>query len=374
MSPTFPTVSYRWVVRNALCIVCLAFCSALPACVPTKRCEANGDGATLNCTYTGPEMQNARFEVAGESSLHPSNTIWLREGESVIPLWDTFTMQFTYGDELCDFSNFTQFTDDCALCDYCDETPASFQRCNAHPAFFGTNAQVVFFEGFIEAETPGQSIELDNGPSVFGGCSAAGYAPTLITPTDNGTYQLLAPEYSSSPYSILAQKKVFVIKDQLSQSASYRLTRHPESNASVVWFKWAVAGDPVWEDNFTTTLRVGLVRVLKGGMVVRPSRIVLRPAFNPGLPVFNQDTIRCYANQNTADGDIDLTRCRTSPNGATQLEDLTPTYYKLQMMDLLTWIVEFNPNEGADADPTTPALDPIDPNDSLTIEFTIQRV
>jgi hypothetical protein len=38
----------------------------------------------------------------------------------------------------------------------------------------------------------------------------------------------------------------------------------------------------------------------------------------------------------------------------------------------LTWLVEFNTNEGADADLTKSGPDPMPPNAELIIEFTIQ--
>jgi hypothetical protein len=101
--------------------------------------------------------------------------------------------------------------------------------------------------------------------------------------------------------------------------------------------------------------------------VAHPSRIVLVPNFDSSLSVFNQDTNRCYADS-SADGDINLNRCRTAfGNNTGFLFDVTPTYLKTQPADQLTWIVEFNPAEGGM--PPVLAAD-----ETLAIEFTIEQV
>ena len=89
-----------------LLLACLVLGAALTSCVPSQGCTSAGV-AGAECTFTGPEMLNARFEVVGQSPLHQSATIWMSSGEELVSLWDTFTYYVTVGPETCDFANFT---------------------------------------------------------------------------------------------------------------------------------------------------------------------------------------------------------------------------------------------------------------------------
>lgn len=111
----------------------------------------------------------------------------------------------------------------------------------------------------------------------------------------------------------------------------------------------------------------------------RPSRILFLPDFpdwgtvtgHPG-----ESSHRCYSNPNAGDGNfIKLDICRErydhSVNQTVQ-KDATLAYEFIQADKKLTWLVEFNASEGADADLTKPGNDPMPANAPLIIEFTIQ--
>jgi hypothetical protein len=365
--------------KSVLLFICLLLCVVLPACAyKTTRCPT--DGTNNDCQSAGPEILNTHIEVVSQSSLHQSDSIWLRAGDQLVVKWDSYTFFHTFGGANCDFPNLTQKTDDCAICNWCDTSPTFEQLCPFQLRAVGGSERLRLnkYDGFMSNNEQPTTIEFLGDTS---GCSARGFAPFSFTPEGNSTYQVLTPEASSSQ-AVLTNKKVFVIQNGMSQPATYKMDQHTDIQSPLVFYKWTVGGDPIREDNFSTNLRVGKVRVLKGhavsdpvsgrfmlegATVIHPSRIVLIPNFNSSLSVFNQDANRCYANSNE-DGDFDLTRCRPAfGNNNSFLVDVTPTYMKTQPMDKLWWVVEFNPTEGG----TPPVLAT---GEVLAIEFTIQGV
>jgi hypothetical protein len=377
--------SRRTLTNVFLLFICLTLCALLPSCVPSVNCTLE-EGS--ECQYAGPKILNTRLEVVNQESLHPSNAIWLHAGDQLVTKWDSYTFELTYGSATCTFdNNFTEGTaGECELCNLCEtDTTRLRQLCPSPHGFFGAKPPRIFvYEGFIKSDTPTATVLLSEDSRGFGGCSAYGYAPAPFTPAVNATYQVLAPEFSSMPDEELTKKYVFVVQNGMTQTTLYKMEQHTEANPTIVWYKWTVGVGPVWEDNFSANLRVGKIRVLKGrevrdpntgrfGLddmtktVAHPSRIVLVPNFDSSLSVFNQDTNRCYADS-SADGDINLNRCRTAfGNNTGFLFDVTPTYLKTQPADQLTWIVEFNPAEGGM--PPVLAAD-----ETLAIEFTIEQV
>jgi hypothetical protein len=377
---------------------CLMLGFTLTACVPSQGCTTANIEA--ECTLTGPEILNARFEVVGQTPLRQSNTIWMTSGEELVSLWDTYTYNVTVDSETCDFANFTEATDNCSICNLCND-PMYAQRCRFYG--FGSapgepdDAVFLKVKAFPGGMTEGQEI-LSLVP--FSGCASEGFSPLPFTPSDNFTYQLIAPAVSSFPGE-LARRKVFVIQDGLSQPNNYELEHYvtdSSSTPSTTWYSWTVKGNPIWEDNFTEGVRVANVRILTGRpssdpvtgrfrledqKIVRPSRIVFLRSFansnprSPGdiLTHSDESSQRCYADPGREDGEISLTRCRTvAGNNTGLLFDTTPTYLKAEPMDQLTWIAEFKASEGADFDPTTPVFDSIPANALLAIEFTIEKV
>lgn len=92
-------------------------------------------------------------------------------------------------------------------------------------------------------------------------------------------------------------------------------------------------------------------------------------------PVSNYD-YDCYSSLNgNAGAFINLLSCRQADNTLIPLF-VTPTYEILpaRPSERLSWWVEFNVAEGADADLTTPAPDPMQVGAKLVIEFTIQAI
>jgi hypothetical protein len=374
--------------------------AALTACVPYQDCYKAGVVAGAECSILGPEILNARFEVVGQSPLHQSNTIWMSSGEELVSLWGTFTLYVTVGPETCDFANLTNYTHACSVCNLCDD-PLYLQRCRFN-AFVPSPGEADDFYfpkvlAFPGGSTEGEELFLLD---FFTGCSAFGFSPVPFAPNDNFTYQLIPPTASPS-LEELARKKVFVIQDGLTQPANYELEHYITDSSGTpptAWYSWTVRGNPIWEDNFTSSVRVANVRILTGRpssdpvtgrfrlddqKIVRPSRIVFMRSFVPSSPASPSDILnhadervqRCYADPGKEDGDISLTNCRTAVgNNNGILFDTTPTYVKAQPADQLTWVAEFKASEGADFDPTTPAFDSIPANAPLVIEFTIEKV
>jgi len=371
-------MAFYFASKSILLFTCLLLCLPSPSCVERRDCASSVGG---NCQFSGPELTNTRIEVNNQSSLHPSNTIWLLQGEQLIALWDSYTLKLNLDGATCNFDTLTLGTDQCKICNLCDDDLTSFRQLCPGPVFIWPADQgaprVVAFDDF---NTNAQRTTIES-PDAYSGCSAYGNSPVAFTPTGNSTFQVLSPEASTSQ-AVLTEKKVFVIQNGMSQTATYKMEQHTDVSSSLVFYRWTVGNNPVWEDNFSTNLSVGKVRVLKGravsdplsgrlmledATIIHPSRIVLIPDFDPTLSVFTQDTNRCYANS-SEDGDFDLTRCRPAfGNNSGFLVDATPTYLKTQPMDQFSWIVEFNPAEGG----VSPVLAT---GEVLAIEFTIQGV
>jgi hypothetical protein len=225
--------------------------------------------------------------------------------------------------------------------------------------------------------------------------------------------------------------KIYVVAPGLSQKTAYQLDgRHSEdepvldSNGNPVldsngdplvikheYWTWTMESNPLWLENFSQYLHVTDIRIFKGmcadgsaqgkqcaipneSVPVRPSRILFLPNFQgtvSGHPL--EDMRRCY-NNNPAMGDfnfVNLASCRETCNAnqmactSTQISQKspTPTYdsadYVPPMDGMpemlpgrLTWLVEFNTSEGADADLTKPGNDAMAQDAVLIIEFTIK--
>jgi hypothetical protein len=332
-------------------------------------------------------MLNTRIEAVSQSSLRPSSALWLREGEQLVAKWDTYTIEFTYGDATCDFANLTQGNDDCEICNVCEDDNATLRQLCPHVTWAQQDfnkPRVVVHDGFIISPQP-VTVLLANS---YGGCSAYSYEPEPFTPTSNATFQVLTPEVSSYQ-ATLAEKKVFVINDEMpQQKTAYQLMPHTDTDTSFVWFKWIVAdvtdinGNTVWEDNFTPNVRIGKVVIKKGkkvidpitgrfkldemtATVVRPSHIRFFPSFQDGSQSASDPAgSPCWANT-ASDGDLDLSNCRPASNNNNGfLQIATPTYSSASSTDTLTWFVAFDPS----------AVPSLAADEVLAIEFTIQGV
>jgi hypothetical protein len=153
------------------------------------------------------------------------------------------------------------------------------------------------------------------------------------------------------------------------------------------YWTWTIEGDTRWMENFSPNLRVTDIRILRGPCgdgsaqggkcditiarePVKPSRILFLPNFESTVAGHdNEATNRCYSNPNASDGNyINLVSCRERydyPLNLTSPKSVAPTNDPAEPMKRLTWLVEFNTNEGADD--MSMSLDA-----GLVIEFTIQ--
>jgi hypothetical protein len=322
---------------------------------------------------TRHQITDPRFEFPTPSEER-SQDFWLRAGDQLVVRWSEYTILWNRAGVTCDFNTTPPPTNsDCAVCTHCNPRP-----CSHSTVFAGTEPQLLGFELFrLESESSRQTL------GVTSGCAASGFP---FTPEKNTTFQLLKYSDNLTP---LAETKAFVVRSGESQQILYELSLLPQGVADVTFFKGTVPGDQIIEDNFGTNLHITGVRILKGwrgrdpatgklqllnASLVHPSRIVIIPKYDGGEVYQNgQDTNRCYTDE-SASGDLDLTRCRavregrctgnpvTDPASCRQLA--TPTYLA-GSADLVTWVAEFKPSEGG----IYPGLEV---DEILAIEFTIE--
>ncbi|HEY7786134.1 MAG TPA: hypothetical protein VIB00_15490 [Pyrinomonadaceae bacterium] len=386
-------------VRSKLfLLLCVAVGVSSTACRKVYQCQL--DSSSAGCI--GPTILNPRVEIKDQTSLKPSNTLWIRQGDELIALWDTFRLEIYKSDEACDFTNFVEATDDCELCDLC-MTGSEFEQLCPH---FGVGTfpfiKLQQFEGFTSDAEPTSVVMM----RFLSGCSARGATPVTSIPERNSTYQILneVSMDGTGQFKEIAQKRIFVIGDT-SQTTSYQLERYasqppvPPNMWPKIWYRWSISKDGPWEDNFSSNVRVSKVRILTGRpgtdpltgrfrledtRPVRPSRVLFLRAFLQSEPASpddillhsDDDELRCYADRTSLDGNIEISRCRynfgdPTPSGTPPTFQLNPNLYDDQH---ITWMVEFHEGEGADFDPTTPIYDEVPPGAVLAIEFTIEKV
>lgn len=144
----------------------------------------------------------------------------------------------------------------------------------------------------------------------------------------------------------------------------------PPSMSPKVWYRWSISKDGLWEDNFSSNVRVGKLRILTGRpgtdpltgrfrledpRPVRPSRVLFLRVFLQSEPASpddillhsDDDELRCYADPSMLDGNIEITRCRLNsgdptPSGTPPTFQLNPNLYDDQH---ITWMVEFKEGE-----------------------------
>jgi hypothetical protein len=380
--------------RLLVCVAGVVCFAAATACAPLLYCDL----ASIEGGCRGPYFENARLVVEDQESLHPSSTIWLGAGETLIAYWDTLTSFNQLGDETCDFSNLTEATPECNICDFCLTEEERQLLCPTGRLKPVENIKIAAYEGFLTSEMPVLAAE----PHPLGGCSADGYQPASFTPTVNATYQFRNTVRINGTLREYAffDKQVFVLNDATTQTTNYPLAYYVNdpNNAQKVWYSWTIGTSELWQDNYSNKLRVRGIRVLTGRVgthpitgrfhlfdarPVRPSRVVFLPDFVAGQPHAASDILspipersqRCYADEFTLDGDIDLTRCRlvfggSTPSGNPPIYTASPIFYDGKQ---LTWFVEFNEFEKGDFDPNTPQFDPVPADAVLAIEFTIEN-
>ena len=410
--------------RLILLLNCFLLCILRYGCVPSMRCT---NGTETDCMATGPAILNARFEVAGQSQpFHRSRTVWLggnadpNNRTKVAALWDSYAFVHAFDGEVCfdQAGNYIGPNDSCQRCDFCGATPE--EACDrapyAVPQFVGLvdTLTTVSHDGFILVDEPTILLESD----YFRGCP--GSTPDVFSLERNATVQMLDPRFAHPNEATIALKdrrelarlQVFVVQSGAPQNTQYPMQHYvtdPPPSASPSpspaptpksFYYWTMPDNSVWDDNFTSDLRITRVRILTGTVgsdpitgrfqlldskPVRPSRILFLKNFMPGTPALPNDIFshadetaqRCYVNPTLDDGGLDLQSCLIDLGTSSRRDYLaTPTLQNFFPEDVnkLTWIAEFNANEGADFDPLTPGFDAVPIDAMLAIEFKIERV
>ena len=375
-----------------LCVLILC----LGACVPRKvGCLGTGGS---NCDYiaTGPQVDNAHFifpTPPPSSSATPTPTpqlpgdaYWIRQGEQMQVLWDSYIFFSTKPGATCN-PMIKPSLPDCQKCNLIvgrnSECSLAYER--------APYLSVIAFNGFSMQSTP---IELASAQSI----GEVRTRQLSFTPTDNALLQLQA--FYGTPFAkTLIETKVFVVANG-DQHVTYPLTEitgqtDPRATGVIFYSGNVRLNDSKVSDNFSSSLQIGKVRVLKGTLEadpvtgknrlansseLKPSRLVLIPDYQQGSEVYARDNIRCYANYSQPpdggmyDGGIYLDRCRGTPiqvrdsTHQCQLLSATPAYLKAgPAFPILTWVAEFKPADGGVA----PTVDK-DHGEVVAIEFTLK--
>jgi hypothetical protein len=364
---------------------------SLGACTSREdACRCTGEASSCDLLASAPEVYQPRFVVIPNPNLAPTlpeltgDAVWLkRSGDTCAPnaicdyveaRWNSYTLYLSKPGAKCG-PDIPPSPPDCEKCNFVNPDR---KACPALVFANGPDYLTIFsFDGFMAQASPTTTVHLTASNLQIGKAS--------ITPTSNATLQLIAPACPQS--DILAQTKVFVIQEGMSQPVQFELTELTGQTdmraAGVTFYSGSIPMNPKLADNFSPNLQIGTVRVLKGkrgtnpvtgefGLIdatpLHPSRLVFISNYQNG-EIYNSDSIRCYADPNKPDGDIDLTRCRArylDPSGPTL--PATPAYLKTDSpLQQLTWVAEFKPAEGG----IIPVIDKAN-GEIVAIEFTIQ--
>lgn len=349
------------------------------------------------------EIEEARFEPVGLSlPMTRSRNYWLKSGESIAPKWNTFELHWQKENEMCTFTS-NSSTNDCQICNYCTLNPSNGgSSCTGLLVFAGL-LQVVYDSNFTPTENPEVILDYFSSevPATCQSNPLSGTPPTF-KPENSGLYRFNQTDpalfYRSDTN---AEIGIHVVEQgqSMSQTTAYQLTYRNVDNRN--YWTWATEGDSVWSpggliwtENFSPNLRVRDVRIYRGlcadgsmegkqctvpseRVPVKPSRLLFLPNFRTTVSGYQGEAAhRCYGDA-TANNDnsISLLNCRET-NGATLMsrKDVTPTYEvdPARPNEKMTWFIEFNTNEGGDADLTIPGNQAMPTDAQLIIEFTIE--
>lgn len=378
------------------------------------------------------EIEGLRF-VPGEIDpmgnfiqldIQPAKAYWLIAGEGIAPRWDTFEWHWERKGAMCAFNDNTS-TDDCKVCNYCSlppNVPGGPPCFGERPDFGDGRYDIVYDEGFIQTDNPKFETDLVNSFNPATGSSVNPHAAcssnssvtglTYFRPT-NALYYMRSGQSLTFMGRTMDEDeiKIHVVPADGPRTTAYQIpdkftetengANGPETHD---YWVWTMDLSSLWDENFSPNLRVTDIRIFKGkcsvdptlggkcaipplSLPVKPSRILFLPNFRTIGSValhLGVSSHRCYSVPNISDpflgNFINLASClETSPTNTTpspQRKDVTPAYDTDSGPPLvrrpLTWLIEFNTNEGADADLTKSGLDPMPPNAELIIEFTIQ--
>jgi hypothetical protein len=340
------------------------------------------------------EMEDVRFDFEPRdqdpslpTSIQPALAYWLRLGDAIAPRWRTHEWLWQRKDasEKCSFTENTSTTN-CKVCDYCNITTACMgvDPNNVSYADPLLSPNVFAYSGFMSAADPQLvlSYNFSSGDVLAACLNSMGRPVGTFEPATSGVYRFESKVWKFKPETDPNEPpgvKIHIVERGLTQKTAYRLTHVGGTN----FWKWTIEGDPLWIENFSPSLRVTDIRILKGECgdgsaqgkqcditieraPVKPSRITV-----DGIADYD-----CYSNPTGSEGRfINLVSCRQMDNTIIEML-VTPTYETLSTnaFEKLAWWVEFNVAGGADADLTTPTPDPMPAGAELIIEFTIQAM
>jgi len=371
-------------------------------CVPGGRAVTLG-GVIDGFVITGIEIENPRFEPVGLSpEIRPARTYWLRSGNEIIAKWDTFEWHYTKEGEMCTFPDNTS-SSNCLVCDFCN-LPSNTDGPPCLGAFFNGPfiglVSIVAFPGFVESDDPELVFDYIGGAdSVRGTCGTPRFQQPRFTPDQSALFRFKAGDESivlRGEFDGEARIHVVDAGPARAQTTAYQLSYQVVDGRD--YWRWNIEGDgSILMENFSPELRITGIRILRGtcadgsaegrecsvpseAVPVKASRILFLPDFRGSIArQLGEAAHRCYSiPSTTGDTFLDLDHCRPvfDPSSNTESPKLATPVYEIQppQADVdLTWFVEFNTAEGADADLTTPGVNDPMPNDAqLIIEFTIQ--
>lgn len=361
----------------------------MTGCLPTT---SDGPGVLVSQDHLLKDivMGNARFVPQTQSQivLTPAHDYWIKSGEAVAAHWDTLEYRWEKLGSECNFDNGP--SNDCLICDYCQITNGWEEpSCVGLTVCLGWDA-VVVQENF-DSSAPAKQVyhyafteggwACENKPEPSDpGCPNAD-RPLLFFPTDEGLYRIAEP-YNGGKEAA-AETKLFIVDDGTSRIAAYQLN-HEVVDGTNYW-TWSVGGTDKWFENFSSELNVTGIRIRKGECVndpkngrclaplgsawTKPSRILFLPGYSGTVSGYGGESdLVCHDDPSGTEGFyIDLSACRTSNDASPSIvpKFVTPTYQfnPNRSNEQITWLVEFNANEGAE---------PITPGEKLIIEFLIQ--
>ncbi|HKQ75075.1 MAG TPA: hypothetical protein VJ810_15370 [Blastocatellia bacterium] len=390
--------SYRIAGSAFLLAVLLLNSLLIAGCAP----NATITGTINNFAHIQIEMENVRFETHGLPgnipTIQPARAYWLKRGEKIAPKWDTLEWHWENQGAMmtCDFRSNVS-SGNCQVCDYCNP-PSSTNG----PPCMGISSpnvvgdlRIVADPGYIQTGNPGTIINYADSSTYLRTCNNT-QNPLIFEPQMSGLYRFLALDFKFNFVGGTdGEVKIHLVEpsgESSVQTTAYQLT--PQVVDGVNYWTWTIEGDPYWLENFSPNLRVTDILIFRGkcadgsaqgkrcavpteSVAVRPSRLFFLPGFqNTVSGYIGEAAHRCYSDLNAAGPNfINLESCRDTFNAnQTTQRFATPTYESLPVRptEKITWLVEFNTSEGADADLTTPANDPMPMDAELIIQFVIK--
>jgi len=305
------------------------------------------------------DLGNLRFELAqppGETIIHPSENLRIHLGEQISFKWDKFYGYWRRPDAMCNFNATSVSSESCRICQDCNPTESerSVEPCN-HIVYGGGDVSLLI------AEYKNFAIDDSNKKYVIEAPSITWLCPTNLryAPEFDATYRLFGG------VGFYGETKVFTYSGA-PRSVQYQLTKRVVDGTT--FWAWSVGGDPKWIENYSPALRVTNVRVFAAAcgvdansnectlpmeaIPVKPSRILFVPNLGSTLAGVDEKGLRCYSEQRQNEATkafINLPKCLSEYGSTSPTERFsTPTYFQDRENDRLTWLVEFNTNEGGD--------------------------